>query len=70
MYLKYSGIVAHHSIGKQLNLESAMSPIEAHCLVSVSKDPFPSFIYLFIYIFLGPPLWHMEVPRLRVESEL
>ena len=20
--------------------------------------------------FLGPPLWHMEVPRLRVESEL
>ena len=21
-------------------------------------------------LFLGPPLWHMEVPRLRVESEL
>jgi len=27
-----------------------------------------SFIYLFS--FLGPHLWHMEVPRLRVQSEL
>ena len=24
----------------------------------------------FFFIFLGPYLWHMEVPRLRVESEL
>ena len=30
------------------------------------------FTYLFIYlfIFLGPHSWHMEVPRLGVESEL
>ena len=31
------------------------------------------FIYLFIYLFiyfLGPHLWHMEIPRLGVESEL
>ena len=32
-------------------------------------------VYLFIYIFfflvfLGPHPWHMEVPRLGVESEL
>ena len=30
------------------------------------------FIYLFIYLFsfLGPHAWHMEIPRLGVESEL
>ena len=28
------------------------------------------FIYLFIFVFLGPYLQHMEVPRLGVESEL
>ena len=30
------------------------------------------FVYLFIYLFcfLGPNLWHMEVPRLGVKSEL
>ena len=30
------------------------------------------FVYLFIYpsIFLGPHPWHMEVPRLGVQSEL
>ena len=32
-------------------------------------------IYLFVYFiylfcFLGPQLWHMEIPRLRVKSEL
>ena len=25
---------------------------------------------LFIFVFLGPHLWHMEVPRLGVKSEL
>ena len=30
----------------------------------------PLFIYLFIYVFLGPHLQHMKVPRLWVESEL
>ena len=28
------------------------------------------YFYLFIYSFLGLHLWHMEVPRLRVPSEL
>ena len=28
------------------------------------------FIYLFIYLFLGPHLQQMEVPRLEVELEL
>ena len=27
------------------------------------------FIYLFIFAFLGLHLWHMEVPRLGIESE-
>lgn len=28
------------------------------------------FIYLFIFVILGPHLWHMEIPRLAVELEL
>ena len=28
------------------------------------------FIYLFIFVFLGLHLWHREVPRLGVKSEL
>ena len=27
------------------------------------------FIFYFIFVFLRPHLWHMEVPRLGVESE-
>ena len=27
-------------------------------------------IFFFFFFFLGPYLWHMEVPRLGVESEL
>ena len=30
----------------------------------------PFVIYLFIYLFLGPHPWHMEVPRHGVELEL
>ena len=26
--------------------------------------------FFFLFFFLGPHLWHMEVPRLRVKSEL
>ena len=26
--------------------------------------------FFFFFVFLGPLLWHMEVPRLGVESEL
>ena len=28
------------------------------------------FIFYLFFVFLGPHLWHMEVPRLGVESEL
>ena len=30
----------------------------------------PFYFILFIFVFLGPLWWHMEVPRLRVKSEL
>ena len=35
-------------------------------------DPYYKILYLSIYLFcfLGPHLWHMEVPRLGAESEL
>ena len=43
-------------------------------LADFSLSFFKLFIYLFIYFiflpFLGPLPWHMEVPRLGVESEL
>ena len=29
-----------------------------------------NFSSFFFFAILGPTLWHMEVPRLRVESEL
>ena len=28
------------------------------------------YFYYFNFVFLGPHLWHMEVPRLGVELEL
>ena len=30
----------------------------------------PTVLYLAFFFFLGPHLWHMEVPRLREELEL
>ena len=30
---------------------------------------FPSFLSFFL-VFLGPHLWHMDIPRLGVESQL
>ena len=35
-------------------------------------DGVPNIMRVFIYLFcfLGPHLWHMEIPRLGVESEL
>ena len=33
--------------------------------------PFQNFFFFFwSFVFLGPHLWHMEVPRLGVETEL
>ena len=29
-----------------------------------------SNLFFYFFVFLGPHLWHMEVPRLGVESEL
>ena len=37
---------------------------------SVSGHDGPSSFFLLSLCFLGPPLWHMEVPRLGVQSEL
>ena len=28
------------------------------------------YLFFFFFFFLGPHLWHMEVPRVGVESEL
>ena len=30
----------------------------------------PNKFFFFFFVFLGPHLWHMEVPRLGVKSEL
>ena len=31
---------------------------------------YSDFSFFSFFVFLGPYLWHMEVPRLEVESEL
>ena len=42
-----------------------------HCLIYLLIGLNFTLFYLFIYLtFLGPRWWHMEVPRLGVESEL
>ena len=32
--------------------------------------PFYLFYFIILFYFLGPQVWHMEVPRLGVKSEL
>ena len=34
------------------------------------EGPEPEIVFLFLFCFLGPHLWHVEVPRLRVQVEL
>ena len=42
-----------------------------HILLSTKCDFVLNFFFFFgHFVFLGPHLWHMEVPRLGVESEL
>ena len=48
-----------------------MSPLTAFLIVrDLEAVVFLFYFYLFIFGFLGPHLWHMEVPRLGVESKL
>ena len=48
---------------KKLQLSSEMIPI-------TTDFPYFLFFFFFFFIFLGPHPWHMEVPRLGVDSEL
>ena len=41
-----------------------------HCPIVGSPSSFYFLNFLFYFCFLGPYLWHMEVPGLGVESEL
>ena len=41
----------------------------AHCICTQQPEN-PLYFILFFFIFLGPHLQHVEVPRLGVESEL
>ena len=44
-----------------------------HCATTGTPQFLFIYIYCFIFclfIFLGPHLWHMEVPRLRAELDL
>ena len=50
-----------------------------HCVPTLSPEPHCGLLvsavytecgFLFVCSFLGLHMWHMEVPRLRVESEL
>ena len=53
---------------------STPPPLPGHvsriiCLIGVSS-PVLFFCFSFFFLFLGLNSWHMEVPRLGVESEL
>ena len=37
---------------------------------NIVNQPLALFLWDFFLFFLGPHLWHMDVPRLRVKSEL
>jgi len=40
-------------------------------LSSLLREPYlPFFFFFFFFCFLGPYLWHMEVPRLGIKLEL
>ena len=39
-------------------------------LYHTKELPAKDFFFLLSFVFLGSHLWHMEVPRLEVESEL
>ena len=48
---------------------------QIHVLMDISQVRYhsgnsSSLLFLFHFFFLGPDLWHMEVPRLGAESEL
>ena len=51
-------------------LEEAMPHMQACCCPHSFIQLTTAFIYLFIFAFLGPHLWHVEVPRLGVKLEL
>ena len=53
-----------------IDLRMLSHPCEPGRNSIVEYDLFLKSIYLFIYVFLGPHLRHMEIPRLGVESEL
>ena len=44
-------------------------PSSSHGLASVSMAPLIYYIFIYL-VLLGPHMWHMEVPRLGVKSEL
>ena len=47
------------------------SPLPRGNQFQVLDQEYVFYLYLFIYFFfLGPHLWHMEVPRIAVNSEL
>ena len=42
----------------------------SYSIVSLFSNFIPFTSFGFVFVFLGPQPWHMEVPRLGVESEL
>ena len=56
-----------------LGLVCSLHHSSPHCwilnLLREARDR-PAFSWIFVFVFLGPHLWHMEVPRLGVKSEL
>ena len=48
---------------------NGVGPRSAHG-TSISFFSFFFFFFVFVFVFVGPHPWHIEVPRLGMESEL
>ena len=53
-----------------LRLFPSQAPFISCSLSTIVLFPHHLFVCLFVYVFLGLHLWHMEVPRLGIQSEL
>ena len=58
------------SLPKQKSLQNIHDRQLTGVFLTITRDVFVHFFFILFFYFLQPHLWHVEVPRLKVESEL
>ena len=59
-YILFLNIISHHGLPQEIGYSSLCCTVGPYCLFF-----FFFFFFLFFGLFLGPCLWHMEVPQAR-----